>query len=100
MTEHVIAWQCIGCGRIEGPQPCIGVCEDRRTEFVYASDHEAVLAQLERSRRQAEALAEVVRQIAHTMPRAGQCERTWRALQARARRALEALAAGGQSGTG
>ena len=88
MTERITAWQCIGCGRIEGAQPCVGICEDRRTEFVYAADHDAVLAQLKFSRQQAEALADVVRQIAHTTPRAGECERTWRALQARAREAL------------
>jgi len=22
------AWQCIGCGKIEAPQNCIGVCRD------------------------------------------------------------------------
>ena len=94
MTERVTVWQCIGCGRIEGPQPCIGVCEDRRTELVYAAEHEAVLAQLARTRRQLEGLTAVVRQIAHTTPRGGECERTYLALQASARRTLESLAAG------
>ena len=41
MTDRITAWQCIGCGRIDGPQPCVGTCQDRRTEFVYASEHEA-----------------------------------------------------------
>lgn len=82
--ERITAWQCIGCGRIEGPRPCIGVCEDRRTEFVYAADHDAALARVE-------ALAAVVSQIAHTKPRPGECERTWDALQARARQALDAV---------
>jgi len=86
-----MAWQCIGCGRIEGAQPCVGICEDRRTEFVYASDHDAVLSQLELARHEAEALAAVVRQIAATTPRKGECERTWGALQARARIALKEL---------
>ena len=86
--ERVTAWQCIGCGRVEGPRPCIGICEDRRTEFVYASDHDAALA-LER--RQKEELAALVRQIAHTMPRKGECEHTWLALQARARAILDGL---------
>ena len=90
--ERVTAWQCIGCGRIEGEQPCIGVCEDRRMDFVYASDHDAVLSLLELARRQAEALAAVVRQIAATTPREGECERTWGALQARARGVLEEFA--------
>jgi hypothetical protein len=89
MTERITAWQCIGCGRIEGPQPCVGICQDRKREFVSASDHDAALAQLEAARARAEALAAVVRQIAYTTPRAGGCERTWQALQGQARAVLE-----------
>ena len=91
MTERVTAWQCIGCGRIEGPQPCIGVCQDRKTDFVYASEHDAVLAQLSRSRLKAQSLAALVRQLAHTTPRQGGWEPTYRALQARAESVLAAL---------
>ena len=40
MSNRVKAWQCIGCGKIEAPQTCIGVCQDRKVEFVYASEHE------------------------------------------------------------
>jgi len=40
MTERIKAWQCIGCGRIDGPQNCIGICEDRKVEFVYAVEHD------------------------------------------------------------
>lgn len=92
MTKRMTAWQCIGCGRIEGAQPCVGICEDRRTEFVYASDHDEVLAQLMLARRRTEALAALVRQLAHTTPRKGECDRTYRALQASARRTLAVLA--------
>ena len=27
-VDIVTVWQCIGCGRIEAPQPGIGVCQD------------------------------------------------------------------------
>jgi hypothetical protein len=27
MSERIKVWQCIGCGRIDSPQNCIGVCE-------------------------------------------------------------------------
>jgi len=91
MTRRVTVWQCIGCGRIEGPQPCIGVCQDRKTDFVCAADHDAVLAQLARSREQVQALAALLRQLAHTTPREGGWERTYRALQARAEQTLAAL---------
>jgi hypothetical protein len=99
MIERVPAWQCIGCGRIEGAQPCIGICEDRRAEFVHAADYDAALVQLALARRQVEDLAALVRQIAHTTPHAGAFERTWLALQPRARHALDALAGAGQPGT-
>jgi hypothetical protein len=97
MTERVTAWQCIGCGRIEGAQPCVGICQDRRTDFVYASDHDAVLAQLALERARAEALAALVRQLANTTPRKEDWERTYRALQARARQTLGTLAQDEQS---
>lgn len=89
MSERITAWQCIGCGRVEGPQPCIGVCQDRKVEFVYASEHDRVRSELARARAETEALAALVRQIAHTTPRNGEWEQTYRALQARARHALE-----------
>jgi hypothetical protein len=83
--ERVEVWQCIGCGKIEAPQPCIGVCRDRRTEFVYGEDYDALAAH-------AEALAAIVRQIATVTPREGEWERSYKALQTRAREALEKLA--------
>jgi hypothetical protein len=69
MSEHIKAWQCIGCGKIEAPQTCIGVCQDRKVEFVYAFEHEDALAQLERARGQLNALSALVRQLAWTRPR-------------------------------
>ncbi len=97
MGERITAWQCIGCGRIEGAQPCVGICQDRRTDFVYASDHDALLAQLALERARAEALAALVRQLAYTTPRKEDWERSYRALQARARQTLGTLAKDEQS---
>jgi hypothetical protein len=91
MIEHVTAWQCIGCGRIEAPQTCVGVCRDRKVDFVYRSDFDEVAAQLARSELKAETLGALLRQLAWTTPHAGEWEAAYRALQIRARRALEAL---------
>ena len=96
MTERMTAWQCIGCGRIEGPQSCIGVCQDRKVDFVYASGHDEALAQLALARSQVEALTALIRQLAYTTPRKDEWEHTYRAMQARARAILEMLAAGKQ----
>ena len=76
MTGRVQAWQCIGCGKIEAPQTCIGVCQDRKVEFVYAFEHEETLEQLKLAHRQAAALEALA----------------YRALQSQARRTLASLA--------
>ena len=89
--ERVTVWQCIDCGKIEGPRPCIGVCEDRKVEIVYASIHDEAIAQLAFIRRQAEALEAFVRRFARTTPREGEWERSYRAWQDQARRTLVAL---------
>jgi hypothetical protein len=109
MTEPIPAWQCIGCGRIEAPQTCIGVCQDRRVEFVYASEYaeteaelaavrsaletaeralDAAQAKLATILRERDALDALTRRLAFSLPRAGEWERSYRALQAQARDAL------------
>src|SRR5215470_19712221 len=92
MTDYVKAWQCIGCGMIEAPQTCIGVCEYRRAELVYAFDYEQALAQGAAARQRDEALVTLVRQLAYTTPREGEWERSYRALQEEARHVLATLA--------
>lgn len=91
MTETIKAWQCIGCGRLDGPQQCIGVCQDRKVELVHATEYEAVMARAEQAGARSAALEAVVRQIALTSPRDGEWERTWKALQVQARHALRDL---------
>lgn len=88
MTEPISAWQCIGCGRIEAPQTCIGVCQDRRVEFVYASDLEEAQAAHAATREEFARLEAVVRRLALSRPRDGEWERSYRAFQAQARDAL------------
>ena len=73
-AERLKAWQCIGCGRIEGAQPCLGICEDRPAQFVYAEEYDRLEA--------------LVRHLATVTPRDGEWERTYRALQQRARKLL------------
>jgi len=96
MTERVTVWQCIGCGRIEAPQPCIGVCQDRKVELVYATEHDEALTRLALARRQLKAFEALVRRFASTTPREGEWEHSYRALQDQARRALAALASDAQ----
>jgi len=91
MTDYIQAWQCIGCGKIEAPQPCIGVCRDRKVLMVGKDDHERVrdaVRDLQRQMRSAHAL---LSQLAWSVPREGQWEPSWRALQRRARELLSTL---------
>ena len=83
MTERIQAWQCIGCGKIDGPRPCIGVCRDRKVDFVRAADYDLLLAH--KNRLEAE-----LRMLAQTTPRADDWERSFRWLQDRARKLLSA----------
>jgi len=79
--ERIKVWQCIGCGRIDDPQPCAGICEDRKVEYVLAAEHDRVVALLQ----------EVVRAIASTAPRENEAARHWAALRERAKRALREI---------
>lgn len=81
MIDRVRAWQCIGCGKIDAPQPCIGICQDRPVEFVPAEAYD-------RLHTRTTALESLLRMLAATNPRAGEWERSYLAMQDRARRLL------------
>ncbi|GMU43572.1 MAG: hypothetical protein IT479_12695 [Xanthomonadales bacterium] len=78
LAETIVGWQCIGCGRVDAPQPCIGVCQDRKVELVQAADYLRLWEQ------QQEVLARL-RRWTHVQPHAGQFESAWQALQAEVR---------------
>ena len=94
MDEYIKAWECIGCGKIEAPQTCIGICQDRKVELVYAVEHKKVLAQLGSARLQLDALRALVRRLAWTTPRADEWEHSYRVLQDQAQRILAAVESG------
>jgi len=81
-TERIKAWQCIGCGKIDAHQPCIGICQDQKVDLVYACDYDRALARTTE-------LESLVSLLARTTPRAGEWEHSWRLLQERARGLLQ-----------
>jgi len=91
MTDYIQAWQCIGCGKIEAPQPCIGVCRDRKILMIAKDEHERVVAELERARALVQAAVDILGRVVHSTPREGQWERSYRALQDQARAGIEKL---------
>lgn len=77
MSDYVEAWQCIGCGRVEASQPCVGVCQDRRVRFVYAEEYEAAV---ERAR-VAEGAMALARKLARTHPRGDRWRESFQVFQ-------------------
>ena len=95
---YLQAWQCIGCGRVEAPQTCIGVCRDRKVYFIGRDEHEAVLAEVARLRQRLDEAASMLLRFERAAPRAGQWERGWHALQAQARDVRALLTASSGAG--
>lgn len=91
MTDYIQAWQCIGCGRVEAPQPCIGVCKDRKVFMVGKDEHERVLAEREALRESLAKASAMLQRFGLARPREDQWERSWQALQAELREALAVL---------
>ena len=81
MVDVLQGWRCIGCGKVEAPQPCIGVCQDRPFRFVPAEAHEQL-------GRRVAALESVLALIAHTTPHPDMLPASWQALQQQARAVL------------
>ena len=82
MVETIEGWRCIGCGKVDAPRPCIGVCQDKRVELVLAADYAEMAWR-------AEQLEAALALIAHVTPKPDALAATWEALQARARALLE-----------
>ncbi|HST29015.1 MAG TPA: hypothetical protein VLK26_11685 [Rudaea sp.] len=85
MAEYIQAWQCIGCGKIEAPQPCIGVCRDRKVLFIGKDEHETALAEITRLRAQIQSIASRLQRFGLAAPRPGQWESAYMALREEAR---------------
>ncbi|HJU24904.1 MAG TPA: hypothetical protein VJ891_20550 [Casimicrobiaceae bacterium] len=87
-AKTITAWQCIGCGRLEAPQNCIGVCQDRKVELVTAWDHAEALLALEEANERIAALEGVLATLVRTAPREGAWKDSYLALQTQARNVL------------
>lgn len=81
MVDIIEGWRCIGCGKIDAPQPCVGICQDRKFRMVSADDYERLSARVEQ-------LEAALALIARITPRDGELLASWTALQTRARALL------------
>lgn len=80
--ERIHGWRCIGCGKVDAPRPCIGVCTDKRVELVLAEDYAALALRVEQ-------LEDALALIARTTPKPERLADSWAALQTRAKRLLD-----------
>jgi hypothetical protein len=79
-AEPATTWWCPECDAIDAPQPCLGICLWRPTEWVRRDIYE-------RERQQALDAVEVLQRCRNTLrrlalinPRPGRCAETWRAV--------------------
>lgn len=89
---RLTAWRCIGCGKVEAPQPCIGVCSDRKVELVEARDYDMALARIARVEAERDRLLEFLRMMARNKPHEDCWESSYRHLQALAESMLDSNA--------
>ena len=76
-------WRCMTCGRIEAPQPCLGICVKHPVAMIEGSDYEAVRTELLDVLDELRRNAALLRQLVFVTPRPGHWSE-----------ALEALAKG------
>jgi hypothetical protein len=86
LPDTITAWQCIGCGRLESPQNCIGVCQDRKVEVVSAWDYAEVRGALDDAEARIAVLEAFLRRLLRIVPHEGRWEDAYRALQSEARK--------------
>jgi hypothetical protein len=79
--EYIPVWQCIGCGRIEMPQTCIGVCQDKKAFFIGKDAHERALEEIARLQELLVKTRSKLLRFAQSTPRAGETEKTAAALK-------------------
>ncbi|HET9033331.1 MAG TPA: hypothetical protein VFN25_10550 [Dokdonella sp.] len=88
MNDPIPAWQCIGCGRIEAPQTCIGVCQDRKVFLVPMTDYQEALDTIQQLLGEIDSMQRVLTRLACSTPREGQWEVSYRAAQVEAKALL------------
>jgi hypothetical protein len=83
------AWGCPRCGRIDAPQPCLGVCVRRPGAVADASEYRRFAERSEQLAPDDGALTGLARLLATVTPRPGHEESTVMTVRARARDLLD-----------
>lgn len=89
--EVIQAWGCPRCGRVDAPQPCLGVCIFRPRAVADAREYRQVAPRAEQVATADRALSGIARLISIVTPRPGQEEATFAAVRARIHSALDQI---------
>jgi hypothetical protein len=68
MSERLSALFCIGCGRVDVPEPCVGACDERMIDLVLAKEYESARVQAEDITRAVATLQDFISRLVSELP--------------------------------
>lgn len=89
-VEVIEGWGCPRCGRVDAPQPCLGICIRRPGLVADIAEYREYAAEAQRLTEIDEPLAAFAHVVAGVRPRPGREQQTVESLRSRARRLLDA----------
>ncbi len=98
-VEIIQAWGCPRCGRIDAPQPCLGICVFHPRTVADAREYRQLAPRADQAVHVDQALSGIARIIAAITPRPGREEATTAAMREKARHTLDQIA-GSTTSTG
>lgn len=87
--DVIEGWGCPRCGRVDAPQPCLGICIRRPGLVADVAEYREYAAQAERAADTDRSLSTFVHLVAGLHPRPGHEQQTAETLRSRARELLE-----------
>ena len=96
MTERLSTLFCIGCGRIDVPEPCVGDCDERIVDLILAKDHDEAEVQVARAVQDVGIMRELLVRLVSEMPESSAAmpsnwAKTHQAMQKQARTVLHKM---------
>jgi hypothetical protein len=68
MSDRLSALFCVGCGRVDVPEPCVGACDERMLDLVLAKEYDAARTQTDEAPRKAANLRKLVSRLVSELP--------------------------------
>lgn len=88
-VDVIEGWGCPRCGRVDAPQPCLGICVRRPGLVADIAEYREYAAQAQRTAEVDRTLSAFVHVVGGVHPRPGREQQTVESLRARARTLLE-----------